>query len=168
MEVFPPPPPGKRPTVLPTSRVLPPAECERLLRSGFVGRVALATPEGPLIMPVNYVVFEDTIVVRTSAYSRLATHGRDTVLAFEVDSGDAGGAVGWSVVARGRAWAETDPGVVARLRAGCTPTPWAAGSRNVYLRMRWLELSGSRAQAFRTRAAESSAPDPRTAARLAL
>ena len=90
------------------TRDLEPVECLRLLRSGVVGRVALSTPEGPHIVPVNYAIFEDTIVVRTSTYSLLGTYGRNAMLAFEVDDVDHDRHVGWSVVARGRAWAELD------------------------------------------------------------
>lgn len=117
-------------------------ECERLLRGGVVGRVALSTPEGPHIIPVNYAVVDDTIVVRTSSYSVLGTYGRNAMLAFEVDHMDHDRHVGWSVVARGRGWAEVDPDQVTLIREGWQPRPWASGSRNVYLRIRWESLSG--------------------------
>lgn len=124
------------------TRDLEPVECLRLLRSGVVGRVALSTPEGPHIVPVNYSVFEDTIVVRTSTYSLLGTYGRNAMLALEVDDVDHDRHVGWSVVARGRAWAELDATAIAAMRSIWRPHPWATGVRNLYLRMRWENLSG--------------------------
>lgn len=127
---------------MPESRELDPRECERLLRAGVVGRVALSTPEGPHIIPVNYAVVDDTIVIRTSSYSILGTYGRDAMLAFEVDHVDHDRHVGWSVLARGRGWAEVDPHEVARIREGWRPRPWATGNRNLYLRIRWDSLSG--------------------------
>jgi nitroimidazol reductase NimA-like FMN-containing flavoprotein (pyridoxamine 5'-phosphate oxidase superfamily) len=127
---------------MPESRELDPQECERLLRAGVVGRVALSTPEGPHIVPVNYAVVDDTIVVRTSAYSVLGAHGRGAMLAFEVDHIDHDRHVGWSVVARGRGWAEVDADQVARIREDWQPRPWASGNRNVYLRIKWDCLSG--------------------------
>jgi nitroimidazol reductase NimA-like FMN-containing flavoprotein (pyridoxamine 5'-phosphate oxidase superfamily) len=127
---------------MPESRDLDPRECERLLRAGIVGRVALSTPDGPHIVPVNYAVFEDTIVIRTSSYSILGTYGRNAMLAFEVDHLDHERHVGWSVVARGRSWAEVDPQEVARMREAWQPRPWATGSRNLYLRIRWSTLTG--------------------------
>jgi uncharacterized protein len=127
---------------MPESRELDPQECERLLRAGVVGRVALSTPEGPHIVPVNYAVVDDTIVVRTSAYSVLGTNGRGAMLAFEVDHIDHDRHIGWSVVARGRGWAEADPEEVARINARWQPRPWASGNRNVYLRIRWGSLTG--------------------------
>lgn len=127
---------------MPEARELDRQECERLLRAGIVGRVALSTPEGPHILPVNYAVVDDTIVVRTSAYSILGTYGRNAMLAFEVDHMDHDRRAGWSVVARGRGWAEVDPEQVTRIRNGWQPRPWAAGNRNLYLRIRWESLTG--------------------------
>ena len=127
---------------MPAPYDLEPQECERLLRAGVVGRVALSTPDGPHIVPVNYAVFEDTIVVRTSAYSILGTYGRNAMLAFEVDHLDYERHVGWSVVARGRGWAESDPDEVTRIREVWQPRPWASGNRNLYLRIRWESLAG--------------------------
>jgi len=117
-------------------------DCERLLRTSAVGRVALSTPEGPHIVPVNYAVIDETIVVRTSAYSVLGTYGHNAMLAFEVDQVDHERHAGWSVVARGRGWAELDPDQVAAIRRGWQPRPWASGNRNLYLRMRWECISG--------------------------
>jgi nitroimidazol reductase NimA-like FMN-containing flavoprotein (pyridoxamine 5'-phosphate oxidase superfamily) len=127
---------------MPESRDLDPEECLRLLRAGIVGRVALSTPDGPHILPVNYAVFEDTIVIRTSAYSILGTYGRNAMLAFETDHIDYERHVGWSVVARGRGWAEVEPDEIARIREAWQPRPWASGTRNLYLRIRWESLTG--------------------------
>lgn len=147
---------------MPRFRELSAPECESLLRAGVIGRVAVATPEGPFIVPVNYVVFEDTVVIRTSAYTLLGTHARDTMVAFEVDDLDPDRRAGWSVVARGRAWAETDRAELARIRAECAPHSWAPGKRNVYLRIRWNRLSGRTSVEPRTRASDSSPPHAMT------
>ena len=47
------------------SRELSPSECEALLRSGVAGRVALVTPGGPHIVPVNYSIVDDAVIIRT-------------------------------------------------------------------------------------------------------
>jgi len=119
-------------------------QCERLLRSGVTGRVALASPDGPHIIPVNYSVVDDAVVVRTSPYSVLGTYGRDSVLAFEVDSFDHERQRGWSVVARGRAETVSDPAELEHIRSTWEPRPWAAGSRSLYVRLRWTEITGRR------------------------
>jgi len=41
-------------------------QCEALLRSCTVGRVALSTPTGPHVIPVNYTVVDDAVIVRTT------------------------------------------------------------------------------------------------------
>jgi uncharacterized protein len=119
-------------------------ECERLLRSGVGGRIALSSPDGPHIVPVNYSVVDDAIIVRTSPYSVLGTYGRDTMLAFEVDQLDHERQRGWSVVARGRGEVVSDPAQLEHIRTTWEPRPWAAGARSLHLRLRWSELSGRR------------------------
>ena len=120
------------------------SECEDLLRSGVAGRVALSTPAGPHIVPVNYSVVDDAIVVRTSPYSLLGTHGRNAVLAFEVDYFDYQQEHGWSIVARGRSEVVTEPDDLDHIRMVWDPRPWAAGARNLFLRLPWTDLTGRR------------------------
>jgi uncharacterized protein len=141
---------------MPASRDLDPRECERLLRSGAVGRVALSTPDGPHIVPVDYVVVDDTIVLRTSSYSVVGAYGRNAMLAFEVSHVDRDRPAGWSVVARGRGWAEFDPEQVARIRASWQRRHGAAGNRNLYFRIRWESVTGRALGNERTRDDESS------------
>ena len=117
-------------------------QCERLLRAGVAGRVAVSSPDGPHLVPVNYSVVGESIVIRTSPYSVLGTYGRGSRLAFEVDFFDHERWRGWSVVARGRADVVTDPADLERIRATWEPHPWAAGSRPLFLRLRWSELTG--------------------------
>lgn len=119
-------------------------ECVRLLGAGIAGRVALSSPDGPHIIPVNYSVVDGAIVIRTSPYSVLGTYGRDTVLAFEIDGFDHERQRGWSVVARGRGEVLTDARQIAEVRAAWEPRPWASGNRALYLRLRWTEISGRR------------------------
>ena len=125
-----------------TSRELTVSECDRLLRAGIVGRVALSTPDGPHIVPVNYSIHDDTVVILTSSYSVLGTYGRNTMLAFEIDHIDHERHLGWSVVARGRSWAESDPTELEAIRGSWRPKPWATGHRTLILRIRWDSLTG--------------------------
>lgn len=120
------------------------AESEALLRSGVVGRLALSTPTGPHIIPINYSVVDDAIIVRTSPYSLLGTYGRDNTVAFEIDQFDHEYHRGWSVVARGRAEFVTDTTELDHIRTVWQPHPWAAGTRELHLRLTWDELTGRR------------------------
>ncbi|MGJ0558331.1 pyridoxamine 5'-phosphate oxidase family protein [Methylocystis sp.] len=132
-------------------------ECALLLRSGVVGRIALSTPTGPHIVPVNYSVVDDAIVFRTTPYSVLGTHGRNALLAFEIDHFDYEYWTGWSVMARGRAEAVHDATELERIKQVWQPRPWASGQRNLYFALHWTELTGRRLGA---RSAGSSANAP--------
>jgi nitroimidazol reductase NimA-like FMN-containing flavoprotein (pyridoxamine 5'-phosphate oxidase superfamily) len=119
-------------------------ECRVLLSAGLVGRVAVCTPLGPHIVPVNYSVVDDSVVVRTTPYSILGSHARGSILALEVDQFDYERRHGWSVVARGRADLVTGADELEEVKARWQPHSWAAGSRNLFLRIRWSELTGRR------------------------
>ena len=81
--------------------VLDRAECERLLESGGVGRIALAG-DPPVVRPVNFVVDGDRIVIRTGPGSLWHAAEQRTSAAFEVDGVRNVDHRGWSVVASGR------------------------------------------------------------------
>jgi uncharacterized protein len=119
-------------------------ECRAHLEEESVGRVALCTPNGPQIVPVNYIVDSDAIVFRTAPYTVLGTHGRGAQLAFEVDRLDHDTRTGWSVIAVGRGAVVDNPVDVARYRTHEGPQPWAAGTRHLHLRLTWGSLTGRR------------------------
>lgn len=119
-------------------------ECLDHLRAGEIGRMAFATPGGLRIVPVNYSVFGEAIVVRTSSYSELGSYAADSQVAFEVDDLDAVEQGGWSVVASGRLERVAEAEEIQQIRVGWDPSPWAEGSRNLYLRLAWRELTGRR------------------------
>ena len=115
------------------------AECLELLHGGVVGRVAMATPVGPRITPVNYAMHGDAIVFRTGPYTELSTYGWNVDLAFEIDHLDFDSHLGWSVVALGRAHVVEDPeearrseapGTRGRGHPDCAPSTsaWSGGS----------------------------------------
>jgi len=72
-------------------------QCLDLLQAGLIGRAAFCSPAGPRVVPVNYALFEDSIVWRTTPYSELGRFGPDAELAFEVDHIDYEKHQGWSV-----------------------------------------------------------------------
>jgi uncharacterized protein len=119
-------------------------ECLDLLQGGVMGRVALATPVGPRIVPLNYAMHKGAIVFRTSPYSELGTYGRNAELAFEIDHLDYAKHQGWSVVAVGRAGLVEDVDELQAIRDSWDPTPWAAGQRQLYIKLRWRDLTGRR------------------------
>lgn len=120
---------------------LPYRTCRDLLQQAVVGRVAICTPTGPRIVPINYRVDGESLIIRTTPYTTLGTYGRNARLAFEVDHLDHDYKTAWSVIALGRAEMIEDPEELASLRFA-RPTPWAGGDRHLYLRLKWEELSG--------------------------
>jgi hypothetical protein len=107
-------------------QVLDRAECLRLLAGEVVGRIAFATPDGPILLPVNYVLVGDRIVLRTAPDSAIARYARGRV-AFEVDHIEPERRRGWSVVIRGTA---------GRWAASCAlpedvVSPWVGGPHDL-------------------------------------
>ena len=132
---------------MPMSYDLSRDDCSRLLKAGVAGRVAIGTPDGPHIVPVNYAVDaagerDEAILVRTTAYSLLGTYGRDAQLCFEIDQFDHELKRGWSVVVRGRASFVDDHEELARIARSWQPRPWAEGQRHLVVRVPWTEVTG--------------------------
>ena len=132
---------------MPMSYDLSRDDCSRLLKAGVAGRVAIGTPDGPHIVPVNYAVDTggdgtESVLVRTAAYSLLGTYGRDAQLCFEVDQFDHELKRGWSVVVRGRASFVDDHQELARIARSWQPRPWAEGQRHLVVRVPWTEVTG--------------------------
>jgi nitroimidazol reductase NimA-like FMN-containing flavoprotein (pyridoxamine 5'-phosphate oxidase superfamily) len=122
---------------------LEPTECLRLLVTSTVGRIGYSTDDEQRIVPVNYVVFDDHVVFRTSPDNELARQATDRPIAFEVDHLDRYLQAGWSVLVTGVA--EELPS--ASLRAMDfreTPEPWASGVRSLYLQIPVSTITGRR------------------------
>ena len=121
-------------------RELSEQECVGLLGKAAVGRVAVTTPDGPVIIPVNYVMDEETVLLRTAPYTLLAAHAWDQV-AFEIDDIDHDMQRGRSVLVLGRA-AVTDADEIAESSVASELTPWAPGSRRMFIRIRPQRITG--------------------------
>ena len=101
---------------------LDPSEALRLLGSVSLGRVVFTQHALPTIRPVNHVLDDGDIVIRTHAGSALTSqtrHGDGTgvVVAYEADAIDPDTHLGWSVVVTGFARLVTDPRELARYQA---------------------------------------------------
>ena len=116
--------------------------CVELLRSTPIGRIGFIADGAPLVLPVNFAWFEDTVVFRTLEGQKLAAAAEGQTVCFEVDSWDAGTRSGWSVVVKGVArevtnWAEQEQlenvGLV----------PWAREQwRKIWVRIEPSEITG--------------------------
>jgi nitroimidazol reductase NimA-like FMN-containing flavoprotein (pyridoxamine 5'-phosphate oxidase superfamily) len=118
-------------------------ECRSLLSTHGVGRLAVPTDSGPVVVPVNYSVVDGGIVFRTEPGTAPALADGQRV-AFETDRIDEAFSEGWSVLVRGPAKTVTDPDEVARLEEQAFSTPWAGGRRELWLRIEPVSVTGRR------------------------
>ncbi|MFB7241506.1 helix-turn-helix domain-containing protein [Streptomyces populi] len=123
---------------------LDPEECRARLSTHGVGRIALDTPEGLAVLPVNYSVVDGSVSFRTAPGSAPATAVGARV-AFEVDHIDEALSQGWSVLVRGRGRAVTGADAVRRLDALAHSRPWAGDvERDLWVRVDEEGISGRR------------------------
>jgi uncharacterized protein len=120
-------------------------ECMRLLTSHVprVGRLAFVVGNRPVILPVNYVFHEGSVVFRSDAGAKLSAASEAAHVAFEVDQIDTTWEEGWSVLVQGRAEAVTDPDELERLES-LPLRPWGPGVKPSYVRIMSSEISGRR------------------------
>lgn len=120
-------------------------ECLDLLEEEGVGRVAFTDSSGPAVVPVNYILEDDTVVFRTASGNWLdkalttSIVGADVRIAFQADHIDPGTRTGWSVLIRGAAHHFTPDE-----SANPPVTPWAGGDRRSYIRLLPREITGVR------------------------
>ncbi|PKV83136.1 pyridoxamine 5'-phosphate oxidase family protein [Streptomyces sp. TLI_146] len=98
----------------------------RLLGSVSLGRIVFTQHALPTVRPVNHVLVEGDIVIRTHGDASLTRYTRQTgdqgaVVAYEADDIDPDTHLGWSVVVTGYARLVTDAQEVARYRALLRP-----------------------------------------------
>lgn len=116
-------------------------ECWAKLAPGGIGRIALATSQGPTVLPVNYRVLDGTLVFRTAADGPLAAAVAGRV-AVEVDQVDEATRTGWSVLVTGDASRLDDPDALQQLRRRRNPEPWAGGARELWVRVKPTDVTG--------------------------
>src|SRR5206468_8726785 len=80
--------------------VLDEQQCQDLLGSKNIGRIAFSVVDVPEILPVNYASDRSTVVFRTAEDTKLR-HAVMRRVAFEVDEWNPATGVGWSVVIKG-------------------------------------------------------------------
>jgi transcriptional regulator with XRE-family HTH domain len=122
---------------------LTPVECRRLIAPGGIGRLGFCTATGPVVVPVNFAVLADTIVIRTAEGTVIDGHADDPV-ALEIDHIDEALCQGWSVLVRGRSHHVLHPAELGRLQEDAVVWPWAGGEREVYARILPDQITGRR------------------------
>lgn len=118
---------------------MPREECFQLLESRQVGRIGFVDPDGPVVLPVNYVILEESVLIATMPGNSISSHAVGRPVAFEVDEIDEFNETGWSVLVRGLA------SVVANDELPDEedqPNPWAEGDRSLVMRISPSHVSG--------------------------
>ena len=127
-------------------RQLGPDQCLELLARCQVGRVGTSISALPVILPVNYVVFDHGVLFRTAAGTKFDAAVRGIVVAFEADAYDPDGRAGWSVLLVGKASEVSDPGTLERAEARSSAVstwPGAEGQLH-YVHIKAERISGRR------------------------
>ena len=115
-------------------------ECRQLLRETSVGRLATRGGNAPNIRPVNFVLRDDQLVIRTGDGEILAAARRGEMASFEVDAIDPLEHTGWSVVVVGvlLELPTDDEHLALPLR------PWASGIKDRFAGLSLDHVSGRR------------------------
>lgn len=117
-------------------------EALRLLGEVPIGRIVFTRHALPAIRPVNHIVTDGDIVIRTNLgtaiSSEVAPYG--AVVAFEADAIDPQEHLGWSVIVTGVARLIDDPEEAARFRDRLRP--WVSGEMDQVIRIHPEMISG--------------------------
>lgn len=125
-------------------------ECLRLLGQATLGRVGVTIGALPSVVPVNYRVVGDEVVILTGAGTKLDAATKNAVVAFEVDDMDPIEHTGWSVMVTGMAREVVDEAEIAELTRRPLPH-WAPGGRERIIAIS-TEIASGRRIAHRTSA----------------
>ena len=120
-------------------------ECERLLASRQVGRLAVVVDGAPHVVPVNYATPGGGVIVFRTALATVLTEASLREVAFEVDDVDPTARSGWSVEVRGfgRDIADAVDAESVRLRQLPLAT-WAPGDRQQWFKIVPNAVTGRR------------------------
>lgn len=116
---------------------------ELLQRHSYVGRLGFIVDGLPMILPVNYLATEDSIVFCTEPGTKLSVVGGGAPVVFEVDDSRPLYHAGWSVIVQGTAREITDAAELDELRRGPLRS-WAARSTGHWVRISVDGISGRR------------------------
>jgi nitroimidazol reductase NimA-like FMN-containing flavoprotein (pyridoxamine 5'-phosphate oxidase superfamily) len=127
------------------------AECMRLIAPGGIGRLCFAGQFDLTVLPVNYVVHNDTIVFRTAPGGTTEEDLRTSIgvahaeyrVAFEIDDFDAQTREGWSVLVQGPAHHLDSDEDRAEAEAIGLQT-WAGSNRDHFIRITPARVTGRR------------------------
>jgi hypothetical protein len=131
------------------SEIIAAPECVRLValaaKENRIGRLAINDGQTPLVVPLNFTIFDRQVVVRIGP-GRLSETVPGSLVSFEVDRVDPEGGEAWSVLIRGLA-SPLDTGS-SPPEAGHVPQPLVPTPGDVLLLIRPDVITGRRFRLF--------------------
>jgi nitroimidazol reductase NimA-like FMN-containing flavoprotein (pyridoxamine 5'-phosphate oxidase superfamily) len=118
-------------------------QCLALVASVSIGRVVYTDQALPAVVPMNFVLDGDEVVIHTGSGSTLAAAIRNAVVAFQVDDFDSDTTTGWSVTITGRARL-VDGGEEATGLARLPLRPWVPTKNGQFIRIPARHVGGHR------------------------
>lgn len=117
-------------------------ESWKLAATSPLSRIGWTGPVGPVVIPVNHVIHDRAVWIRTSAHSSMAGEIDESAVALLVDDVDPETHLGWSVQFQGRAeilyHEDRVPEQVRELRT------WPSGARPLWVRLAPEHVNGRR------------------------
>ena len=118
-------------------------ECWQLLCSVSLGRVVFTHHAMPAIRPVNHVVDDQRIIVRSHLGAAITSRAdAGSVVCYEADDLDPVRHIGWSVIATGLARLVQEPDAIARYEQ--LLEPWVAGEMDHVISIEPRVITGVR------------------------
>lgn len=118
-------------------------QCLALMASVPVGRVVYTDQALPAVMPMNFVLDGEEVVIRTASDSTLAAAIRNAVVAFQADDFDPATTTGWSITITGQARLVDSAEETERL-ARLPLRPWVSAANGQFIRIPARHVAGRR------------------------
>lgn len=123
------------------AQILTNEECWQRLHANSLGRLAVSVGEVPDIFPINYALVEESIILRTTEGSKLASIAVNRRIAFEIDGLDEPTNVAWSVVLHGIAEIIEHSALEAKIES-LPWFPWNVAPKNRFVQLTANDVSG--------------------------
>ena len=126
-------------------------ECWQLLGSVSLGRIVFTQHAMPAIRPVNHLVDDQAIIIRSHLGAAITAHagsGDGVVVCYEADDLDPVQHTGWSVIATGMARLVRDLAAIARYEQMLEP--WVDSQMDYVIAIRPQVITGLRLVGRRT------------------
>lgn len=117
-------------------------QCWELLRANSTGRFGFVHEGRVMILPVSYLVDQQSIYFRTSADGTISESVPSHESSFQIDDARADRSEGWSVLVSGPCSRVEDQDLLTRLWGKVMAEPWGGGARNLFIRIQAYTVTG--------------------------